>query len=141
MKILDLFKKKALKSYSSLEEVIELASRNEIHVDDFYRSLGEFDLTVIVPKDYAEKRMGESYTFKGEELPILKGTDGSVAVFSSAERVNENLDFAGKIGMAAIKGATVFSMFPEDTVFVLNPFSTSAREILPEEVKLILKYK
>lgn len=118
-----------------LEDLLRMAILEPAYRPEFYTRILEEDVIVLASSEaFAE---GEIVASEAVEIRLLAHGDGSVPVFTSADRIYDNNMVEGTVQYYKIGGRNLFEA-TKGVTLVLNPYSEYGKEFLPEEVEQLL---
>lgn len=139
MGIFDIFKKKGTDSTfpeNELERCLMEAPSNISAQKDFYQKLLWNQLYVLtVDQTGSEETSQASEEYATVRLVTFEG--GQIPVFTSVNRIFDKRVIKEEVPYLAIKGQDLFEV-AKGATFVLNPYSDSGKELVPQEIENLL---
>jgi len=136
MGIFDFFKSKK-EIPEDLEAVFTKAANDNSMRPLFYRTLIKSDLIILTIKNEEPSESKET-SDESTTIQVRALEEGIIPVFTSSDRIFDNNVINEQTCYAKLNAKVIFEMFPEGTVFVLNPYSKVSKELLPNEIKSLV---
>jgi hypothetical protein len=144
MGFFDLFKKKEPHASTlDFETLFQKAAGEPAYRAEFYRRLFSEEVFVLKVEEPGDENVesGQTYTTKESTGLILKSfEDGRIPVFTSIARIFDNNIIKERVTYIGLKGEALFAT-NRGCTFLVNPFSTHSKEILPGEIDTIISGK
>ncbi|AWM32279.1 enhanced serine sensitivity protein SseB C-terminal domain-containing protein [Hymenobacter nivis] len=122
---------------ATLEALLGQAAADPAYRPEFYRRLLLEELVVITDENPATLVPGTSIADGSTTMRIFCWEDGRIPVFTTPDRIFDGEVIKHRVAYAQMKGRALFETLPGATL-VLNPYSASGKELLPDEVVRIL---
>ena len=134
MNLFNFLKSKRNSRPQNIDEILRLASKDIAYRPLFYRTILETELYILIyPEDNLPK---VKFTADGNTtIKIRTLSDGAVPVFTSEEKIYDNAVIKGQVDYVVMKGQAFFDAFQNPPRILLNPYSRSSKEFLPDEIK------
>ena len=138
MGFLDLFRKKAAtpqpEGRPSLDALIRLAASEPAYRNTFFRQLLSDELYVLTQEAVP------THPRKKDPQPVIKliaYPDGKIPVFTSRERIYDQDKIQDPVFFIHMNGRSLLER-TQGATLLLNPYSDTGRELLPEEIDRLL---
>lgn len=141
MGLLNIFKKKSeepVQEHLSLETLLQKAATEPAYRGAFYQQLLSDNLVVITNNTNAPE--GEYTLPQNATVNIISYPDGRIPVFTSTERIFDKGVVTEEVAYMEMKGRQLFEL-AKGATFLLNPYSDYGKELLPEEITMMLSGK
>lgn len=137
MGLFDFLKKKVANNntVNELEILLKKATSDPSKREEFYRRLLSDQLFIL--SDGIGLAVGEKVLEKDTSVKIVSFEDGKIPVFTSTERIFDKGVIKEQVNYVAVKGEDLFN-FTMGATFLLNPYSDYSKELLSEEIKILL---
>jgi len=140
MGLFDIFKKKPepQPEKQTLEVLLQKSAKEPAYRPEFYKRLLTDELVVVhqdIGLPEGVQTLKEKTTIK-----LLTHPDGKIPVFTSKERIFDKGIVKVEVNYLQMKGEELFSLVKGATL-LLNPYSDNSKELLPEEIEMILSGK
>jgi hypothetical protein len=134
----DIFKgnsKKRDDGKSSLELLLLECKQLGTFSAEFYRQVLSEDLIIITYN--SESQEGQHDLHQQSSVNIVTYPEGQIPVFTSVDRIYDKGVINEQVQYILMKGSDLFAM-AKDATFIMNPYSDTCKEFLPEEVRKML---
>lgn len=139
MGILDIFKKKKTDSTfpeNGLEQSLIQAASNISAQKDFYQKLLWNQLYLLTGEQSVSKE-GIQILEKDTTVEFVTFENGQIPVFTSTNRIFDKGIIKKEVPYISLKGQDLFGV-AKGATFILNPYSSYAKELIPEEIESLL---
>lgn len=140
MGFFDMFKKNSrtqLSERTDLEMLLLQHKSNGIDSPELYSRLLNSDLIIITHN--TDSIEGKHNLHQQSSVNIVTFPEGQIPVFSSVDRIYDKGVIREQVQYIQMKGSDLFNMATGAT-FIVNPYSDTCKEFLPQEVTVILSH-
>lgn len=133
MGLLDFLKinKKRNSEPENIDEIFKLAANDITYRPLFYRTILDTDLYLLTVPN-------EGRTEEANKVKVKNWEDGKIPIFTSTDKIFEKNIITEEENYIILKGKSVFENCPDNTTFVLNPYSTPSKEFTPSEIQKLI---
>lgn len=143
MRLFDLFKKKSDNSKQGnfgdeniIETTLRKASTEPAYRAEFYKKLLSEKLIVLTDKTNLPE--GVQTVQENTNINLATLPDGRIPVFTSTSKIFDKGVIKAQVPFLEMKGEDLLKLATGAT-FILNPYSDYGKELLPDEIKSLLK--
>ncbi len=139
MEIRNLFRKRHKKQdeeKSDLELLLLKCKQNPAYINELFSQLLNKDLIIITHDNKLPE--GQHDLHQQSSVNIVTFPEGQIPVFTSIERIYDKAVIREQVQYIKINGHDLFTM-TNGATFIINPYSDTCKEFLPEEIDLWLK--
>jgi len=120
-------------SEDNLEALLEKAAKEEGYRPLFYKTLMESELYLLVLND--DLPVGKFTSTNDTSIQVRSISDNRIPAFTSIDRIFDRDVIKDQVQYVAMKAATIFEMFKDESVIIINPYSEYGKELLPGEIR------